>query len=95
MVLLVWVNTMIVELCLHCAIPLQIDNKNYVFLFFMANEEYKNLRELQQFLLYFFFLNFSLGCIYPQFKTKYKRLHLKKKTKTTKNAKRLETTLKF
>lgn len=83
MVLLVWVNTMIVELCLHSAIPLQIDNKNYVFLLFMANEEYKNLRELQQFLLHIFF-NFSLGCIYPQFKTKYKRLHLKKKRKQQK-----------
>lgn len=36
----------------HCATPLQIDNKKYVFLLFMANEEYKNLRELQQFVLY-------------------------------------------
>lgn len=40
----------------HSAIPLQIDNKKYVFLFFMANEEYKNLRELLQFLLHFVFL---------------------------------------
>lgn len=56
----------------------------------MANEEYKNPRELQQFLLHFFLI--SLGCIYPKSKTKYKRLHLKK-TKTE-NAKRLETTLK-